>query len=287
MRSADLTIVHGSDGLLSVAALAPVLRRPFIYRNIGDPDYWAPSRGAQLRVGAPLRRAAAVVALYDTARRSMIERYRLDPTRIVTSANGVDEQLFPSVTELSRSEARAELGIEADAVVVGFLGALSPEKQPELAVRAVGRLDGVELLIAGTGQQRVQCEELAQHEAPNRVRFLGQVANANQFLHSLDALVLTSTTEGLPGVVIEAALAGIPVVATPVGGVPELIDTIGGGQVVTTVNPAALAKAIDEVLTSPELHRADRAEVVRRYGIEAVGTTWAELVSRLTNSLRS
>jgi len=99
--------------------------------------------------------------------------------------------------------------------------------------------------------------------------------------------VLTSTTEGLPGVVIEAALAGIPVVATPVGGVPELIDTIGGGQVVTTVNPATLAKAIDEVLASPELHRADRAEVVRRYGIEAVGTTWAELVSRLTNSLRS
>lgn len=282
VRAHDLTIVHGSDGLLPVAACAPAVRRPFVYRNIGDPDHWAPSRGAQLRVGAPLRRAAAVVALYDAARTSMVRRYRLDPTRVVTSPNAVATDRFPRADDAARVAARAALGVTGSAPLVGYLGALSAEKQPEVAVAAVAAVDGAELLLAGTGPLAEACEGLAAQVAPGRVRLLGQVADPAQFLAALDVLVLTSRTEGLPGVLIEAALVGVPVVATPVGGIPELLGALGHGVLTASDRPEDVVAALRSVLDgTASTVRPDPSAVADRFGIAAVSATWAALVDRL------
>ena len=282
VRAHDLTVVHGSDGLLPVAALAPALRRPFVYRNIGDPDHWAPARGAQLRVGAPLRRAAAVVALYDAARTSMVHRYRLDPVRVVTSPNAVAVEKFPRADAAARSASRAELGVTATGPVVGYLGALSAEKQPEVALRAVAEVTGAELLVAGTGPLGDRCAEVATEVAPDRVRFLGQVADPAQFLAALDVLVLTSRTEGLPGVLIEAALVGVPVVATPVGGIPDLLGELGHGVLTTSDRPEDVAAALRGVVDGTAGTRLpEPATVTDRFGIEAVSATWAEILDRV------
>ena len=87
VRNHDVVVAHGGTTLQPVAAAATAARRPFVYRNIGDPEFWGRARGAGLRVGLPLRRAATVMALYPTAADYLRRRYRLRPDRVVLTSN--------------------------------------------------------------------------------------------------------------------------------------------------------------------------------------------------------
>ena len=88
-----------------------------------------------------------------------------------------------------------------------------------MAIAAIARLPDHLLVVAGDGPLRHEAERLAAAEAPGRVMFLGEVGDVIPVLHAVDAVVITSEAEGMPGVAIEAALCGLPVVATDVGAV--------------------------------------------------------------------
>ncbi|MFN2323702.1 MAG: glycosyltransferase, partial [Trueperaceae bacterium] len=147
--------------------------------------------------------------------------------RVQVLRNGVDLRRFDPDTVAS---ARPAWGVPEDAVVVGFLGMLRPEKRPGLLLDAVLRLPEEHrpghVVYAGDGPLMPALRERIAGDpwAAAHVRLLGVVAEAPAFLAGIDVLVLCSDTEGLPNAVLEAHAMGVPVVATRVSDVPQLID---------------------------------------------------------------
>ena len=176
-------------------------------------------------------------------------------------ARGVDPgaiQLIPNAWReagppLSRLEARRGLGIEGEARAVGWIGRLSWEKGPDVALEAFGRLGDTQagLHFVGTGQMRGDLEVRARELGiAERVTWHGPVADAGRYMAAFDLLLLSSRTEGTPMVLLEAMGASVPVVATAVGGIPDVLagDT---GLLVRAEDPDALAASMAEVLDDP------------------------------------
>ena len=278
---ADVALAHGGSTLQPVALAASLARRPFVYRNIGDPSFWGTARGASLRIGLPLRRAAAVLALYEGARDYMVRRYRLDPDRVTVAPNAVDPAGFPERTAESRERERERLGIHNNRVVLGYLGSLSSEKRPQWALDAAAAIPDSVLLVVGDGPLRSDLERgasrLGDRDGVPACRLVGAVERPDSFLAALDVLLLPSATEGIPGVLLEAALVGVPTVATDVGGVGEVVAAVGG--VTAPVDgKQEFIELVKQVGTDPAAHAADRQAVLSRYGIEAVTDTYEEVL---------
>ena len=160
--------------------------------------------------------------------------------------------MFAPAEASSRERARQALGL-ADVPTVLFVGTLSWEKAPAVAVEAIGLLaDAAHLVVAGDGPERADLEALAQRVAPGRVTFVGTVADTAGLYAAADVLVLTSRTEATPGVLIEAGMAGLPVVAARVGAVPEIVDDEGTGLLVDSDRPAEFAAAVERLLDAPD-----------------------------------
>ena len=129
---------------------------------------------------------------------------------------------------LSRSAARELLGIEGGYPVVGWVGRMSSEKAPDLMIRAFGGLEDprVRLSMVGDGPMREQLEGLGGPESRNaRVRWHGVVPEAGKYLRAFDVIAITSWTEGTPIVLLEAMAAGVPIVTTRVGGIPDVVSS--------------------------------------------------------------
>ena len=281
----DVVVGHGSSSLLNGAAVAAIARRPFVYRNIGDPSAWGVRRGADLRIGAPLRRAASVAALYDVARSELCRRYRLDPRRVRTIPNAVDVHRFAPATSAGRSARRSALGLDPALRWVGCVGALSEEKRVHLAIDAVARIAELGLVVAGDGPERDAARRHADDVAPGRVVFLGSVPDVETVYEAIELLLLPSRTEGLPAVVIEASLCCVPVVAAPVGGLPEVVVDGVTGVLADPADGIAFDRAITEALSrSAELGAAARRHAARRFSMESVSEAWSALLDDVTAS---
>lgn len=161
--------------------------------------------------------------------------------RLVLIRNGL---VAPPVL-LARSEARAALGLPQSAHVVGWVGRMSGEKDPKLALEAFAAADfaGSVLCFVGDGPERTACEALAGSlNIRERVRFAGVRTDAATLFAALDCLLLSSRTEGTPMTILEAALAEVPIVATAVGGVPDVVGA--DGLLVGAGDAAALSAAL-------------------------------------------
>lgn len=175
---------------------------------------------------------------------------------------------------LSRSDARSRLGLPADGLIVGWVGRLSFEKGPDGFVEAMGRLpEPWRGSVIGTGPMAVTLAEQAAAQLPGRVVWHGPIPDAGSLLSAFDAIALTSRTEGTPMVVLEAMAAGIPVVATGVGGVPDLIGD-GAGAVVPPGDASAVATAVDLVRTDPDLAGRWVEQAARRLETTFGYSTW-------------
>ena len=188
---------------------------------------------------------------------------------------------------LPRDEARAALGVPAGKINVGWVGRLSHEKGPDIFIEAIGRTKDNRLhaSIIGGGREREALEaKVAALGIGNRVRFCGQLNDAARHFRGFDLFVMSSRTEGAPIVLFEAMAAEIPVVATAVGGVPEIAGR-GEATLVAPDDPVALAAAIDDALANPERMRAQARlalETLRSaYSAENWLTAYASLYTRL------
>ncbi len=167
----------------------------------------------------------------------------VEPAKLHAVHNGTDTALFHSGPKTGKDK------------TVLFVGNLLPVKNPELLLRAFARLDGdTQLVIAGKGPMRPQLEQLAASLGITpRVQFLGpQLApQIAEQMRLADVLCMSSLNEGLPNVVIEAMASGLPVIATHVGGIHEVIDAPWKGTLVPSGNDAMLAGALREALARP------------------------------------
>ena len=158
--------------------------------------------------------------------------------------NGVDPAPFRTLP--SKGEARRALGLPVEGTYVIAVGRLSPEKGQDLFLEAIRRLPGVQGLLVGDGPMRKAWEAKAE-----RVRFLGLRPDVPLCLAAADLYLLPSRYEAQGMVVVEAMMAGLPIVATRVGGVPGLVEDGRTGVLVPPEDPGAWAEAISVLLGAP------------------------------------
>ena len=194
-----------------------------------------------------------------------------------------------SAERLPRDAARAALGVPAGKLNVGWVGRLSEEKAPDLFIDAIALTqdDRVHASIIGDGRVRAALEaQVAALGIADRVRFCGQLDDAARYFAGFDLFVMSSRTEGAPIVLFEAMAAEIPVVATAVGGIPEIAGQ-GEATLVAPENPAALAAAIDDVLSNPERMRAQTRRALATLHSTYSADIWLDAYAALYTRLHA
>jgi len=183
-----------------------------------------------------------------------IRRGLARPEQIHTIGPAVDPPTVPLTPE-SRARARALLGLPASAMVVGTVGRLDYQKAPEVLLEAVRQLrhDRAVLVWVGHGElAEFAARTVAKLGLGDRVRLLGNRQDVPQILPAFDVFAMASRYEGLPCVIVEAQQCGIPVVATTVNAVPDVVIPGETGLLVPPSRPDLLASAIDYTLDHPD-----------------------------------
>jgi glycosyltransferase involved in cell wall biosynthesis len=198
----------------------------------------------------------ALIACSREDRRRMIELEGIRPEQVRFIPNGID----PRPPTPGR-DVRAELGIPPAAPVVGTVGTLRVEKRFDVLVRAAaelaGRVPAVRVLIAGAGPERQALEALIDElDLCGVVILLGSRTDVPDILAALDVAVVCSDFEGSPLSVMEYMEAGLPVVGSRVGGIPDLIEDGVHGLLVERRDHRALATAIEDLVADPARRRA-------------------------------
>jgi glycosyltransferase involved in cell wall biosynthesis len=210
------------------------------------------------------------------------------PHQVVHIPNGI--AFVPHDRASARAALQDELSIPPERVLLGSVGRLEPVKGHVYLVDAFAQiaadLPHSVLLIAGEGSQRAALEAAAaRHLLGERVRFLGLRGDVPRLLAALDLYVHPSLHEGMPNAVMEAMAAGCPIVASEVGGIPELLVDGESGWLVAPQDSAALAAALRYALThEAEARRVGAAaarRVAERFSLNAMVQSYDDLYRRL------
>jgi glycosyltransferase involved in cell wall biosynthesis len=205
-----------------------------------------------------LLRCADRVVTVSGSMRAMLIRNGVREEKIRLIYNAIDPTEAEPTT--AASEVKRRHGIAADQKVIGVIGRLNPEKGQWLFLRAMEKTirscPDVKALLIGDGQDQAMLERYCRENGlGDHVVFLGYQENIADYYQVLDLLVLPSLSEGLPNAVLEAMSFGIPVLATSVGGVPEIIQN-GNGMMVPPNDPEVLSERMVELLKNDSLRRA-------------------------------
>ncbi len=204
------------------------------------------------RWGAKFTAKIICVSQYD---RELALKFKVAPAdQLVMIHNGVDPRPFST----AMSSAVDKKFRKDSAPVITTVGRLVPQKDPLTLLRACLLLKpDFRVLIVGDGALRTQVKQFVNDNRKlyGSVSLLGESENIPEILTASDIFVLSSRWEGLPRAVIEAMIAGLPVVASQVGGVPELVEDGVTGFLVPPGDCQSLAQAIQKLLVGPELRR--------------------------------
>jgi glycosyltransferase involved in cell wall biosynthesis len=229
---------------------------------------WSFERGPKMIIDRELiaRGSNAFIAVSREDRRRMIELEKISPERAVFVPNGIRALRPPSGRDV-----RAELGISATDPVVTSVGFLRQPKAIDVLIEGAARIapqfPGLRVLIVGEGADRPVYEALIERlGVQDSVKLLGLRSDVPDLLAASDVAVLSTNSEGSPLSVMEYMDAKVPVVATRVGGIPDLIDHEVHGLLVEPQDPAGLGDSIARLLDDPEGSRrmAERAYERRR-----------------------
>jgi glycosyltransferase involved in cell wall biosynthesis len=231
---------------------------------------------------AASRLTDCVVAISPTQRQELVDELRVassDQTAVIPL--GLD--LAPFLIGRPRDAARARFGLAPQDFVIGYVGRFVPIKALDTLVRAfaalVPHVPGCALLLAGDGPTHAPIEALAvELGVRDRIRFSGWTDDVAGVYAAIDVCCLSSLNEGTPVAVIEAMAAGVPIVATRVGGVTDVVEDGRTGFLVPAGAPDGLARALRQLAADPDLRRrlgdAGRASVAAKYSVD-----------RLTNAI--
>jgi glycosyltransferase involved in cell wall biosynthesis len=260
----ELDLVHAHVYASEVAAA-------WATRGTGVPlvltDHTAgPWRGPVARLASrwAYRRAGVVVAVSSEIRRLLLSRYRVPPGRV--------RLVVPAVPPPPAVPGAAPPWPADGRPVVAFAGRLQPEKGVDVLLRAVAGLPaGVSsprVVVLGSGPRERSLRALAPRlRVADRVLFAGYREDCRALLPAVDVLVVPSRTDGSPLVALEAMQAGVPVVASAVGGLPDRVRDGIDGLLVPPDDPLALAAALARLLADPDL-RARMGAAARRHAAQ-------------------
>jgi glycosyltransferase involved in cell wall biosynthesis len=257
-RDFDLIDAHYfyPDGVAAVL-LGRALGRPVVITARGsDLNLIAQHVMPRQWIGWAARHADGLAAVSSGLRQRLVE-LGITAERVRVLRNGVDLALF---RPYDREAARQALGLVGPTVLA--IGNLVALKRHNLIVEALTRLARVELVVVGDGPERAAIENLARERGvADRVRLLGRVAQDRlpEIYSAADLLVLVSTHEGWPNVLLESMACGTPVLVSAIPGITEIVASAEAGRIVADVTPSRLAAAIGGLLAAPPLRAATRA----------------------------
>ncbi len=235
------------------------------------------------RLAATFPASIAVVA--EEVARDFRARGLDHPNGIDVIRGGVDLSRFRPVAK--DPAWRLRLGIPPDALVLGAAGRLVAQKGYDVFVRAAGRLVAeradVYFVIAGDGPLRESLQaEMSRAGLGSRFQLVGYESDVPAFLGQLDVFVLPSRFEGFPIALLEALAAGLPVIATSVGGVPEMLGE-RGGLAIPVESEEALVGAMRAMLdpAARSAYASKSREIAKRFSIERTAEGFATLYGRL------
>ena len=295
-RGADR--VYATTMVRRAALGAALARRPLVVKLVADETFERERRSGrfdgtleefQERRGglraralratrtAALRRARRVV-VPSAYLRGIALGWGLTPSRVTVVPNPAPE--LPPLP--SRDEARAALGVHGFAL--GTAGRLTSQKALGDALEAIARVDGVELLVVGDGPERADLERQASTLGiSDRVRFLGPGTRDDviALFRAVDVGLLTSAWENLPHTLLEALAVGTPVIATAVGGIPEVVVDGKNGVLVPAGDVPAIAAAIDRLRTDDDL----RLALARAAALSVAELSEPRILQRIVQSI--
>ncbi|MGZ4134434.1 MAG: glycosyltransferase family 4 protein [Tumebacillaceae bacterium] len=245
----DIVHLHGAKaGYVGRLATRKVEARPPVVYTVHN--HVLPRNAMLKRVMNSLERRLApdadrVITVSHSLRREVCVRHGIAKEQAVTIHNGIDQ-----MPPLSRQHARAILGCDSESrVLIGAIGRMVPEKGFDTLIDAftvlLSRGIDADLVLIGDGPNLSDYQHHAGKSGLPRIRFLGEVPNACRLLKGFDVIAQPSHSEGLGVVAIEAMLSGCPVVATSVGGLPEVVVHGETGLLVPPKDEFALADALE------------------------------------------
>ena len=226
---------------------------------------------------------ANAIVLNSNSYKSDIARYMPIGSEVRVIPNGIDFDVYQCAA--SGSTIRHDLGLSHETRLIGCIGRLSREKGLDVLVDSFGRLAhaNAHLLIVGDGDEKDQLEKQAERLGfREHVHLLGHRTDIKELLKTLQVCVQPSRFEGMPMVILEAMATGCPVVATAVGGVPQMIRDGVDGWLVPPQDSQQLAVAISNVLADPtEAHKraiSARNRVLKEFSLEKQVEGWKEVL---------
>jgi glycosyltransferase involved in cell wall biosynthesis len=230
-----------------------------------------------------------LVALTHGEKDDYFEMSVCSPEKLLTIHSGVDIQQFLH-TNGSLAEKKRSLGLGPKAPLIGFVGWLLPIKGPEYLLQAMDYIwpkqPDTTLVMVGKGDLDVDLRAEALRKNVNgNVKFLGWRQDIHELMPVFDIFVLPSLNEGMGRVLVEALAAGKPVVASRVGGIPDLVHDGETGYLVPPADAKALSDAILKLLKNPDqakLMGQRGKECCRQFSLEAMIAKLDNLYSDLT-----
>jgi len=248
--------VHSRKGALPTLLIAKKLKlKTVLHWRVAAP------------VRFPLKFADAVLAVSEAAAQQILKS-GFPAERVAVVRSSIDTKFFEPF-DGARMQMRSHLGLKEDDFVVAGMGRLVKGKGYEVLLKGIAELAPPEratLLLAGDGNERQKLEDLAAGLGiAQQVKFLGFQSDVRPILWAADIFVHVPTTfpEGTPNAILEAMAVGLPVIATPVGGIPEVVRDGETGLLVPPNDHKALAEAIlklrqDEALRTKLGKRAQK-----------------------------
>ena len=236
--------------------------------------------------------ASMTILVADFMKKEYAERGKFPPNRLMTIYSGID---FGDDLDVNTAKLRQSLDISDDKLVVGNVANLRSPKGHQYLVEAAAQIckdiPNVEFLLIGEegkGNLKEQLEDqIADLRLEENVKLLGFRRDVKQLLRIMDVFVLPSLSEGLPLSVVEAMAASLPVVATDVGGLKEIVSDGETGYLVESGNAAVLADKVSTLLTDKNLRKRmgnkGRKVALDRFSLESMIDNYQNLYEKLVS----
>lgn len=234
-----------------------------------------------------MRRTDAVVASAASVREFYIEQIKADPSKVEVIYNAVDWSQLQ--TTMTREEFRTSVGVPLDVPVAGIIARLTQQKAHTVLFDAIAHDPGLaklHLIVVGDGELRASLTARAELlHIQDRVHFLGARRDLGNILASIDLFAMPSYWEGLPLSMVLAMGAGLPVVASRVAGIPEVVNDGVSGLLVKPGDTAELSAALNRIVHDDTLRvllgQEARAFVRPRFGVDGYVKSVSALYDRL------
>jgi glycosyltransferase involved in cell wall biosynthesis len=245
MRTADVTVAHGSDTVAACAVASVGTDSRYVVRQISDVRFWTSQPLRRLRSTILHRRPVSVVALSNFDRNELINVLKVPSDHIAVIPNGVDGTHF-----IPGGPEEASVRGSSDATGLSplrllFVGALTSEKGAEKLIEAIDGVQGVTLQIAGDGPTADQVRRSVARRSLGNVELLGRVTDVAELYRNADVVVLPCIGgDSMPACLIEAGMSGLPSIASRVGAISEIVLHEKTGLLVDPGDVAGLRNAL-------------------------------------------